>query len=216
MQGADQLAARGCGDAVTTLKERRQWMRDGCPLDEIDLSVRDCRSFRLEVWLHGRSASLLSRCLDCGHAGGSMKKVEGKAHASGDRFVFGVADALDDLCVGMDVHSRAELGATARLLIENDPSPLVVVGRRAIPKVYDWVKARMFDWIDARSLHNTEAVTELSKAMKLTDIIGGGYRFVLSPIAGDRDGEYEGPRRTHDDRDIFSSKYLGGTGSAGE
>ncbi|KKN18705.1 hypothetical protein LCGC14_0953210 [marine sediment metagenome] len=122
-------------DAMTTLEERRAWMRDGCPVTERKPGMRSssydngpCNRFVLDVWKNGSSPRIWMRA-DCSGCG-SMQVETGMQLDDANRPPFrdlvsdlpvmGVETVMEVLCGWMDVHAGLEAGVAMEVLTRED------------------------------------------------------------------------------------------------
>lgn len=159
---------------MTTLEERQQWMRDGCPveLDAMEI-IEKCRSFSLQVCLLLPDGSIQApdavtggeiqaRCNDCGFfvAVGGIKREDGH--------VEGVTVCLHQVCLWMDDHGKAKAGTAALVLVGNS---------------YDYrFWSRMRRW--AERLMRGESVDERALREGGSMITAGRFEYRLSPVVG--------------------------------
>ena len=97
---------------MTTLAERQDWLRAGCPVPPEPETVQPCRSFTFRL-CPGTVGVLIATCGECGaewRAGGITLGEHGDTRVMGDgtKKIKGGEHALKSLCAWADSHTKVE------------------------------------------------------------------------------------------------------------
>ncbi|KKN18700.1 hypothetical protein LCGC14_0953160 [marine sediment metagenome] len=137
---------------MTTLEERRQWMRDGCPLKEANrrdggMFGGDCDVFYL--YILDRLGRIIVRCVNCGASATSHHTIDGGMELIGELaqadIDAGKRLAVDGVKTAIDAVGKW-IGDHAWLLAETAEDELFKEGYEGVahrPEVARWIVERM-------------------------------------------------------------------------